>query len=439
MSPVPLLLTKLGIPPGRPNTIARGQLVALLNDGLRLGRRLSLICAPAGFGKTTLMRQWAVELDLPVTWLSLEAGDDQPEPFARYLATALDVAHPAGATPREIVEILINALADSGQPRLLVLDDYHAIRGFPTHDLVGYLLAHQPPCFHLAIGSREDPPLPLARLRARDQVTEIRERSLRFSQDEVASFFRQTLRLELPREAVTQLAARTEGWVTALQLAGLALNATADAPGFVKAFAGDDRYIVDYLMAEVLAEQPEAVRDFLRQTAILDRLSAPLCNAVTDREDSQAVLERLEADNLFLTPLDNRREWWRYHTLFAEALRFSLSPARQRELHLKAAAWCEAVGLPELALQHAQAAARLAPSVAPSRPDRLPQPLIEPLSERELEVLRLIAEGLSNQGIADRLIIAEGTVKRHINNIYGKLQVGSRTQAVAVARELGLL
>ena len=163
-------------------------------------------------------------------------------------------------------------------------------------------------------------------------------------------------------------------------------------------------------------------------------------SALTGRADSQALLERLEADNLFLTPLDNRREWWRYHTLFAEALRFSLSPARQqRELHLKAAAWFQAAGMPEFAVQHGRAAAALAPAAPVANPGAPIPPLVEPLSERELEVLRLIAEGLSNQAIASRLFIAEGTVKRHINNIYGKLQVGSRTQAVAVGRELGLL
>ncbi len=411
-----------------------------LDQGLQPGRRLTLVCAPAGFGKTTLIRQWVDRWARPVAWLSLDASDDEPARFAAYLAAALCPAVTgAGCEPKETVQALINQLADSGEDRALVLDDYHAIHSFAVHDLVAYLLERQPPCFHLVIGTREDPPLPLARLRARDQVTEIRERHLRFNPDEVVAFFRSTLDAGLPAESLAILAARTEGWVTALQLAGVALSAAPDPPRFVAAFAGDDRYIVDYLMEEVLREQPAEVADFLRQTAILERLCAPLCESLTGRADSQALLERLEADNLFLTPLDNHREWWRYHTLFAEALRFSLSPARQRELHLKAGAWFQAAGMPEFAVQHGRAAAALAPAAPVANPGISIQPLVEPLSERELEVLRLIAEGLSNQAIARRLFIAEGTVKRHINNIYGKLQVGSRTQAVAVGRELRLL
>lgn len=439
MSGTPLLTTKLRVPARRPNAVPRGHLLARLDEGLSLGRRLTLVSAPAGFGKTTLIRQWVETLGRPASWLTLEESDDDPARLAEYLLAALGGEPVPHADPKDVLHALINALASSGQERLLVLDDYHAIRSFPAHDLVAYLVAHQPPCFHLVIGTREDPPLPLARLRARDQITEIRERSLRFTPDEVAAFLQETLHLHLPPDAVSVLAARTEGWITALQLAGIALNATSDCRGFVAAFAGDDRYIVDYLMEEVLRERPEHLREFLRETAVLDRLSASLCDAVTGRDDSQALLEQLEAENLFLTPLDNRREWWRYHTLFAEALRFTVAPSKQRELHLKAAAWSEASGRPDLAVQHARAAASHAPTAAVTKPAAGPQPLIEPLSERELEVLRLIAEGLSNQAIADRLIIAEGTVKRHINNIYGKLQVGSRTQAVAVARELHLL
>lgn len=435
------------MPPGRPGAVARGQLIGHLDEGLCLGRRLTLVSAPAGFGKTTLVRQWVDSLDRPAAWLWLEDGDDNPACLVAYLAAALGYDVAPSLEPNETIQDLINALAESGADRMLILDDYHAIRNFAAHDLVAFLIAHQPPCFHLVIVTREDPPLPLARLRARDQLTEIRERHLRFSLDEVDTFFRETLHLDLPAGPVTLLAARTEGWITALQLAGIALKDAHDASGFVTAFAGDDRYIVDYLVDEVLAEQPEDLRQFLRETSVLDRLSAPLCDAVTGRDGSQDLLEKLEAENLFITPLDNRREWWRYHALFAEALRFGLTPAQQRELHLKAAGWFEAAGMADAALLHARAATRLAPAIPLPKQVATPagatigrsEPLIEPLSERELEVLRLIAAGLSNQAIADRLIIAEGTVKRHINNIYGKLQVGSRTQAVAVARGLNLL
>jgi LuxR family transcriptional regulator, maltose regulon positive regulatory protein len=440
VSAVRLVSTKLGMPLDRPDTVPREQLIARLDDGLRLGRRVTLVSAPAGFGKTTLIRQWIDRLQRATSWLALEEDDDEVAQFTAYLTAALypDMA-PDAAEPKATVQSLVNRLADSGDERVLVLDDYHAIRNLAVHDLATYLITHQPPCFHLVIVTREDPPLPLARLRARDQVTEIRERNLRFAPGEVAAFFRETLHLDLSPESLSILTSRTEGWVTALQLAGVALGGSTNAEGFAAAFAGNDRYIVDYLMEEVLRKQPGYLADFLRQSAILDRLSAPLCDAITGRDDSQAILEQLEADNLFLTPLDNRREWWRYHPLFAEALRFGLGRARQRELHLKAAAWCEGSGMAGLALQHARTAASLAPAAPLPRSSPATQPLIEPLSERELEVLRLIADGLSNQAIADRLYIAEGTVKRHINNIYGKLQVGSRTQAVAAARELRLL
>ena len=327
------------------------------------------------------------------------------------------------------------------------MDDYHAIRNFAVHELVAFLLANQPPGFHLVIGTREDPPLPLARLRARDQITEIREHALRFNVEEGGAFFNRTMGLSLSPESVATLLSRTEGWITGLQLAGVALRQPAGGArlqsatdDFVAAFAGDDRYVVDYLMAEVLEREPAPVRDFLRRTSILERLSAPLCDDLTGRDDSAAVLEHLEAANLFLLPLDNRREWFRYHVLFAEVLRLSLTAQEQIELHRRAAAWFETHGWPESAAHHGRLAAEASGRAgAGRRPTSAPQPLIEPLSERELEVLRLIAAGYSNQEIADRLIIAQGTVKRHINNIYGKLQVGSRTQAVAAARDLHIL
>ena len=351
------------------------------------------------------------------------------------------------APPQDLLTALINDLAATDSGLLLVLDDYHLIRDFAVHELVAFLLANQPSGFHLAIGTREDPPLPLARLRARDQITEIREHALRFNVEEGGAFFNRTMGLSLAPEAVATLLSRTEGWITGLQLAGVALRQPAGGArlqsatdDFVAAFAGDDRYVVDYLMAEVLEREPASVRDFLRQTSILERLSAPLCDDLTSRDDSAVVLEHLEAANLFLLPLDNRREWFRYHVLFAEVLRLSLMAQEQIELHRRAAAWFETHGWPEVAAQHGRLAAEASARAGTGRrPTSAPQPLIEPLSERELEVLRLIAVGYSNQEIADRLIIAQGTVKRHINNIYGKLQVGSRTQAVAAARDLHIL
>ena len=293
MTVEPLLSTKLQAPMARPNTVARPRLVARLAEGLRLARRLTLVSAPPGFGKTTLIRDWIAGSDRRVAWLSLDEGDNDPGRFMRYLIAALSRADervgralpdlaPA-ASPQDLLTALINDLAAAGSGLLLVLDDYHAIRNFAVHELVAFLLANQPSGFHLAIGTREDPPLPLARLRARDQITEIREHALRFNVEEGGAFFNRTMGLSLAPESVATLLSRTEGWITGLQLAGVALRQPAGGArlqsatdDFVAAFAGDDRYVVDYLMAEVLEREPASVRDFLRRTSILERLSAPL-------------------------------------------------------------------------------------------------------------------------------------------------------------------
>ena len=304
MTAVTLLSTKWRIPTARPGLVGRALLVAQLEEGLRCGRRLTLVSAPPGFGKTTLLQEWAGRTNQRVAWLSLEEEDSDPARFLRYVRAALhqgdDGLEPAlldtatSASPQEMVIGLINDLATSGGDRLLVLDDYHLIREFAVHEWVSTLVANQPANLHLAIGTREDPPLPLARLRARDQLTEIRERALRFTREEAAAFLTQTMRLALSPTAIAALTVRTEGWITGLQLAGLALRQQSAADEFVAAFAGDDSYIVDYLMAEVLDRASDAIRDFLRQTSILDRLCAPLCNALTGRDDSQALLEQLE-------------------------------------------------------------------------------------------------------------------------------------------------
>jgi LuxR family maltose regulon positive regulatory protein len=459
MSLAALLSTKLLAPAARPDGVARNQLTARLSAGVRSGRQLTLVCAPPGFGKTTLIREWIAAAEGPVAWLTADAGDNDPDRFVRYLAATLRQAITRGAEepadgplsgmaePQDRLIALINEITASGVEMSFVLDDYHMIHTFAVHDLVAFLLAHQPPNLHLVIGTREDPPLPLARLRARDQITEIRERALRFTAEEAAAFLTQTMRLNLTPATITTLAARTEGWITGLQLAGLAIRQRAGESGdpraaaeFAAAFAGDDRYIVDYLMAEVLQRAPATVRDFLRRTAVLDRLCAPLCNALTGREDAQAMLEQLEAANLFLIPLDNRREWYRYHVLFAEVLRLTLAAAERDDLHRQAARWFQANGWGELAMRHARLVSQTPAATEPAgRRAMGDEELIEPLSEREIEVLRLIAEGCSNAEIGDKLYIAIGTVKRHINNIYGKLGVESRTQAIAKARDLGLL
>jgi LuxR family maltose regulon positive regulatory protein len=460
----PLLSTKLHSPTPRSGLVARSRLVARLQDGLRLGRRLTLVSAPPGFGKTSAIQEWIGRAGRPVAWLSVDEGDNDAPRFLRYLVAALSQADervgqvlqasssvPLQAPLQAPLIALINCLAEIGADLGLVLDDYHCISDSTVHELVAFLLTNQPSGLHTVIGTREDPPLPLARMRARDQVTEIRERDLRFTTEEAAAFLNQTMNLGLSSQSVAALVSRTEGWITGLQLAGLALRQPAvgsrlqkDADEFVAAFAGDDRYVVDYLMAEVLDRQPEPVRRFLRQTSILDRLSASLCDALTGREDSQGVLEQLVDENLFLVPLDNRREWYRYHVLFGQVLRLTLAAPEGIELHRKASAWLQAHGHEESALHHTRLAAEMSAASSASRRHveenrRLGEPLVEPLSERELEVLHLIADGFSNAEIATTLVIAQGTVKRHINNIYGKLAVQSRTRALVRARELGLL
>lgn len=445
-----LLSTKLQIPPLRHGAVARPLLAARLEDGQGLGHTFTLLSAPAGFGKTTLVLEWIETTDRQVAWLSVDEGDNDPARFLRYLMASFDQAlEPLGGLPlpaslptdlREQVVALINGLAKTSSNLMLAIDDYHLIRNFAVHDLFAFVLENQPRNLHILIATREDPPLPLARMRARAQVTEIRERALRFTEEEAGAFLNQTMDLGVSPASVATLTARTEGWITGLQLVGLALRQSSSAQDFVNDFAGDDRYIVDYLLAEVLGQQPETVRHFLRQTSVLVRLCGPLCDHLTGRDDSQAMLEQIEAANLFLVSLDHRREWYRYHGLFSEALRLGLSVQGQIANHEKAASWFQAQEMDQFAAYHLRQMAAMSRTTPPARRQAMAnQSLVEPLSAREIEVLQLIAAGLSNREIAERLVIAPGTVKRHSNNIYGKLDVRSRTQAVARARDLGLL
>ena len=376
--PPALLTTKLVVPPPRPNRVLRPALRARLDEGLRLGRRLTLVSAPAGAGKTTLLSDWVAASGRPVAWLSLDEGDNDPTLFFSYLLAALgrvdarlganlfELLHsPQAPALESLATALINDLARVGRSTILVLDDYHAVTRVAVHDLVAFLLEHAPSSLHLAIGTREDPPLPLPRLRARGQATELRGRDLRFTPAEAADFLTGTMGLTLPADAVAALEARTEGWVAGLQLAALALQSgRGGADDLVRAFAGDDRYIMDYLIAEVVERQPEDVRAFLRSTAVLDRLSGPLCDAVTGRDDGQRMLERLDAANLFVLPLDNRREWYRYHLLFAEFQRMALSREERAGAHRRAARWYESHGMTAPAVGH-----ELAHAALTGRPD----------------------------------------------------------------------
>ena len=367
-----LLATKLYTPPVRPGLVSRPGLVERLEGGLQ--RRLSLISAPAGFGKTTLLSEWAARTAAPVAWLSLDAEDSEPTRFWSYVIAALQTVHPAigeasltmlrspQAPPIEtVLTSLINEVAAISDSLALVLDDYHLVEATAIHDAVSFLLDHLPPQAHLVVATRSDPPLPLSRLRGRGQMTELRTADLRFTPEETAAFLNEAIGLALSAEDLRALETRTEGWAVGLQMVALSLQgqdaeSTAD---FITTFSGSHRYVLDYLTDEVLLQQPESVRDFLLQTSILDRLTGPLCDAVTGEDNGQETLGQLEATNLFIVPLDAERRWYRYHHLFADLLHQRLSrtqPDLLPVLHLRASGWHEQSRLIPEAVRHALAA-----------------------------------------------------------------------------------
>ena len=367
---IPILATKLYIPLPRPNVVLRPRLIERLNEGLH--RKLTLISAPAGFGKTTLVSAWVAGCERPVAWLSLDEGDNDPTRFLTYLVAALQtiapnigegvlgvLQSPQPPPTESILTALLNEITTLPDNFVLVLDDYHVIDAKPVDDALTFLLEHLPPQMHLVITTREDPQLPLARLRARGQLTELRAADLRFTPAEAAAFLNQVMGLNLSAEDIAALEDRTEGWIAGLQLAALSMQGREDVPGFIRAFAGDHRYIVDYLVEEVLQRQPERVRSFLLQTSILDRLNGPLCDAVTGQEEGNARLEALERGNFFVVPLDDKRHWYRYHHLFADVLSAHLlaeQPDQVATLHRRASAWYEQHGSAADAIRHALAA-----------------------------------------------------------------------------------
>jgi LuxR family maltose regulon positive regulatory protein len=367
-----LLATKLHVPRPQPGFVPRPRLAAALDEGL--ARQLVLVCAPAGSGKTVLLADWAGRDGRLVAWLSLDAADNDPARFWRHVVAALDrvrpgiaeragslLGPPAPLSFEGLVTALVNELAaQPGEDEvLLVVDDYHLIEAQPVHASLEFLVEHLPPGLDLVVASRADPPLPLPRLRAGGRLAELRAADLRFTAEEAAALLREATGGELPGEAVAALAARTEGWAAGLQLAALSLRGQADPAGFVAAFGGSHRYVLDYLTEEVLERQGEQLRGFLLETSVLDRLSGALCDAVTGRTDGQAMLEQVERAGLFLVPLDEVRGWWRYHHLFADLLQARLQqerPGRVPALHRNAAAWCEERGLANDAVRHALAA-----------------------------------------------------------------------------------
>jgi LuxR family maltose regulon positive regulatory protein len=376
----PLLTTKLYIPPPRPNLVSRPRLMERLNEGLRLRHRLTLVSAKAGSGKTMLVSEWLHQQERPATWLSLDANDNDPRRFFSYLIAALhqldtkigqatlnQLETPRLPQAEALVAELINDVATSSIPFLLVLDDYHLIHNEWIHQAVGFLAEHQPPEMHLVLITRVDPPLPLARMRGRGQVTEIRDHDVRFTVEEAAQFLNQVMELDLPAEAVSTLERRTEGWIAGLQMAAISMQGRkqdGDMTAFVEAFGGTNRYILDYLMEEVLNQQAPVIQGFLMDTSILERMCGALCDAVRFGEaatrDSQAILARLERSNLFVMPLDDERRWYRYHHLFADLLQSTLGQCRSaeqiRELHRRASRWHQDAGSLEEAMIHAMAA-----------------------------------------------------------------------------------
>ena len=376
LAQAPLLETKLFVPRSRRGLVPRPRLSQRLDRGT--ASRLTLVSAPAGFGKTTLLTEWlaagpaAPADERRAAWLSLDRADNDPVSFWTYVIAALRTVAPGvgdgaltllrAAQPPPIETVLTALLNDLGTTAgdiVLVLDDYHGIDASDVQHGMAFLLDHLPPWLHVVIASRADPALPLARWRARGELAEIRAAELRFTPDEAAAYLNEMMGLQLTAQDVAALEARTEGWIAALQLAALSMQGRDDVAGFIAGFAGDDRYVVDYLVEEVLQRQPDRVQAFLLQTSILGRLSGPLCDAVTGQGGGKAMLAALDRGNLFLVPLDDRRRWYRYHHLFADVLQARLldeQPGQVPDLHRRASAWYQQNGEPPAAISHALAA-----------------------------------------------------------------------------------
>ena len=377
--PETLLYTKFFVPPKRPLLMPRPRLVDRLNQGLQPGHKFTLVSAPAGFGKTTSVSVWVHAISeatppIATTWLSLDEGDNDLTRFLAYLIAALKqcegiepafgkgvltmLQSPQPSSTEALLTPLINEMASIPGKIVLVLDDYHLIEAQPVHDALSFLLDNSPPQMHLVVATREDPPLMLSRLRARGQLTEIRATDLRFTTAEAADFLNRVMGLDLSPENIAALETRTEGWITGLQLAAISMQGSDDSTRFIRSFTGSHHFVMDYLIEEVLAQQPDHVEQFLLQTAVLDQLTGSLCNALTGRDDGQETLAMLEHANLFLMPLDEQRQWYRYHHLFADLLRRRLhhkQPELTRTMHIQASGWYAQNGFIDQAVEHALA------------------------------------------------------------------------------------
>lgn len=353
---MPILLTKLFVPPRPVQAVSRPRLVEQLDRGL--ARKLTLVCAPAGFGKSSLLGEWAAGCGRPCVWVSLDQGERDVQQLLACLVAAVQTVDASTgasawallqATPppsaQSVLTALLNDIAEDLAAVLLVMDDYHLVACEPVDDALAYLIEHLPPQMHLALATRTEPALPLARLRARGQLTELRQQDLRFGAGEAAAFLDQTMALKLSAAQVAALAARTEGWVAGLQLAAIALRGNPDPAQFIESFTGSHRFLQDFLLEEVLHRQSPAVQHFLLRTSVLDRMCAALCDAVTQDQAGQSMLVYLEHANLFVVPLDHERRWFRYHPLFAELLRLRLAQLEPpMPLLIRASEWYEAQG-----------------------------------------------------------------------------------------------
>lgn len=463
---LPILATKLYIPPPRTKSVPRPRLIERLNASL--DRKLTLISASVGFGKTTLVSEWVADCDRPTAWLSLDEGDNDLARFLTYLVAALQrVAPEVGGglvstltstqppTTQSLLTGLLNEIAALPHKILFVLDDYHVIDSKPIDDTLAFLLEHLPPQMHLVIATRENPQFPLGRLRARGLLTELRATDLRFTPDEAATFLNQVVGLGLSAEEIASLESRTEGWIAGLQLASLSMQGRQDLSAFIRAFAGDNRYIVDYLLEEVLQRQPDHVRRFLLQTSILDKLFGPLCEAVTEEAEGSSRLEALERGNFFLVPLDEKRQWYRYHHLFAEVLSVHLQmeqPDQVAALHRRASQWYALHGSAADAIRHSLAAADFAraadlvelasPAMSRSRQEGTLLGWMQALPEEVLRCRPVLSAWYAGvmlscglvEGVADRLrdaeeppaemVVADEEAFRHLPSIIAMYRAG---------------
>ena len=362
-----MLLTKLHAPSAGSDTIHRSGLFERLNQGLN--RKLILISAPAGFGKTTIVSDWINHHEIPTAWFSLDKGDNDPAVFLNYMISGIQninrefgksalelLKSPKEPNAESITSLLINDILSINQDFVLVLDDFHLISSSEILLIVTYLLENIPDNIHIVISSRSDPNLPIAKLRSQDQLVELRSSDLSFSANDISVLFNKKFKIKLSSEDIYSLETKTEGWIAGLQLAALSMQGYEDTSAFIEAFAGNNRYIMDYLIEEVLRIQSDDIKEFLLKTSILEQISTPLCNAVLNRSDSQLIIEKLEKNNMFVFPLDAERNWYRYHHLFADLLKQRLlldEKSTIKELHRKACEWFEQNNMHELAIEHA--------------------------------------------------------------------------------------